>query len=124
MAEKDTKKGGPDTQWSDANKKAFIGAPYDAYSVAGGMAARTALKGGIKLAMKQGGKAAAKAGTEEIVEKGVKELVGVYPLVRYLRAFDAAVSAARTGTASTSPGMSRRAPMLLSLWKWPPKPFW
>ena len=35
-----------------------------------------------------------------------------------------AASSPRDGTASTRPGMSRRAPMLLSLWKWPPKPFW
>ena len=35
-----------------------------------------------------------------------------------------AASSPRAGTASTSPGMSRSAPTLLSLWKWPPKPFW
>ena len=28
------------------------------------------------------------------------------------------------GTASTRPGMSRRTASELSLWKWPPKPFW
>jgi hypothetical protein len=35
-----------------------------------------------------------------------------------------AASSPRAGAAITSPGMSRSAPMLLSLWKWPPKPFW
>jgi hypothetical protein len=34
------------------------------------------------------------------------------------------VVAARSAIASIEPGMSRRAPIELSLWKWPPKPFW
>ena len=29
-----------------------------------------------------------------------------------------------SGAAMARPGISRRAAMLLSLWKWPPKPFW
>jgi hypothetical protein len=28
------------------------------------------------------------------------------------------------GEAMTSPGTSRSTPTALSLWKWPPKPFW
>ena len=35
-----------------------------------------------------------------------------------------AASSPRDGTAITRPGMSRSAPIELSLWKWPPKPFW
>ena len=30
----------------------------------------------------------------------------------------------RLGQATTSPGMSRSTPTALSLWKWPPNPFW
>jgi len=36
----------------------------------------------------------------------------------------AAASSGRDGEARTRPGMSRRAPTALSLWKWPPKPRW
>ena len=36
----------------------------------------------------------------------------------------AAASSARAGQATTSPGMSRSTATALSLWKWPPKPFW
>ena len=36
----------------------------------------------------------------------------------------AAASAPVAGDATTRPGMSRRPPSELSLWKWPPKPFW
>ncbi len=36
----------------------------------------------------------------------------------------AAASSARAGQATTSPGMSRSTPTALSLWKWPPNPFW
>ena len=36
----------------------------------------------------------------------------------------AAASSGRAGDAITRPGMSRSTPTALSLWKWPPKPFW
>ena len=36
----------------------------------------------------------------------------------------AAASAGRAGEATTRPGMSRSTPSPLSLWKWPPNPFW
>jgi hypothetical protein len=42
---------------------------------------------------------------------------------RQLRSIGAA-SCARDGTAMTRPGMSRSALTALSLWKWPPNPFW
>ena len=35
-----------------------------------------------------------------------------------------AASSGRDGTATPRPGMSRRTPTALSLWKCPPKPFW
>ncbi len=35
-----------------------------------------------------------------------------------------AASSPRDGQPTTSPGMSRMAVIELSLWKWPPKPFW
>jgi hypothetical protein len=36
----------------------------------------------------------------------------------------AEASSGRDGEAITSPGMSRSAATALSLWKWPPNPFW
>ena len=35
-----------------------------------------------------------------------------------------AASSPREGQPTTRPGMSRRAVIELSLWKWPPKPRW
>ena len=49
-----------------------------------------------------------------------------YALVSKMRASFIILGAilARAGQATTRPGMSRSTPTALSLWKWPPNPFW
>jgi len=42
----------------------------------------------------------------------------------FLQAQTRAASSPRLGQPITRPGMSRSAEIELSLWKWPPKPFW